>query len=175
MSWDNVMLFARMVREEMLRDDLEPKDVNRVIEDAYDLHISRNDVPKSDFLKELVSIDEEVHAATVTHLFTPINWSRVKMHKLWGLKNSSTGNLVSLTISDDDDGVFILRDGKDDVGMSPMTTRDHDSLMKFLKIVQQMPVDENVPMATEEVIVHLEFGERVNPMNLEIVEVKVIF
>lgn len=146
------------------------------IEVAYEQCIVPNDIKKSEFLRELGEKEPGLFAVVTDHLFTPINWSKVAMKSLWGIKNTATGNLVSLGVSEEKDGVFILRDGGSDISFSPMTSGEHQHILDFLNILQKPPTPAaEAPLAVGETIVELDFEKGVNPMNLKIVEIKVIF
>jgi len=180
MIYPEVQKFIDAVRPKLnlfdeTADDKIKDDIHQAIEVAYEKHISDAMLSKDSFLSMVHQEDSEVFTWTVNHLFAPINWSRVTMHKLWGVKNTTTGNLVSLGVSKQDDGTFVLRDGGSEMSFSPMTSGNQQHIVEFLKLLQQNPRGENMPVASSnEVLVAIDF-EGVNPMNLEVVEIKVIF
>lgn len=173
----NVDKFVREVREKLNHDDTEHPEVYRNIEDAYEKHLANSGISKSEFLRELMELDSKIFSLTVDHLFTPINWSQVNMKVLWGLRNISTGNLISLNTNEQANS-FILRDSGGEMGFAPMTTSSKKNLVEFLSIIQKNNTGGNGPPAassSNDVVVELDIEKGVNPMNLEVVEVKVIF
>ncbi len=167
--------FARRVDKEMLRADADRTTVHQTIELAYEQCIVAHEITKSFFLDNLASISEDIFTETVEHLFTPINWSKVKMRVLWGVRNEATGNLLTLE-RDSERDVYKLKEAGDDPAIlcfAPMMTGNQEDAELFIKMLNQLPTD--APVGVGESIVTLDIEEGVNVKNLAAVEVKLIF
>ena len=55
---------------------------------------------KAIFLKCLLEIDWELFDDVVNHLFTPMNWSQIKARKFFAIKDSGSGNLITINMED---------------------------------------------------------------------------
>ena len=144
------------------------------IEVAYEQNISHSGMKKSDFLTELMQLDHTLYEATVNHLFTPINWSTQKMRTLWAIKNMATGRLVTLGSDPKEENSFNLKEsGTEDLDFAPMMTGKQEDAVTFVKMLQQ-PLDDS-PVGIGETLISLEIEKGVNPVNLEVVRVKVIY
>lgn len=171
----NTERFIKQVRNTMKTDDGEDLDkMLPAIEDAYEDHISQSGVVKSEFLTELMREDHVLYEATVNHLFTPINWSTQKLRTLWAIKNMATGRLVTLGSDPKEENAFNLTEsGTDDLDFAPMMTGKQEDATTFVKMLQQ-PLDDS-PVGIGETLISLEIEEGVNPVNLEVVRVKIIY
>ena len=189
MSIKNVRSFVHAVRRSYAREPFELAHVNMGIETAYEQHIVSVGMNKSDFLRLLAEEDREIFTQTVEHLFTPINWSRVKLRTLWALKNTTTGSLLTLERIQGEDGqrcsqcgtwhgdeVFRLIESSEDPDMltfAPMLSGSEEDMRTFADMLKQIPPEEPVYLGTESVT--LEINEGVNMANVEPVEIRVIF
>lgn len=102
------------------------------------------------------------------------------MHIAWGLKNTATGNLVSLCLKDeDDDMVFVIRDSGDELSYSPMIVSDNPKINEFLSILKRSHANEDVEIAAiveDDTYVDIELEyENINPVNLELVRIQLIY
>ena len=165
-------LFYRQVYEAMNKVDGTTEETQRAIEDAYERHIRESGVSKAALMSNLFQRNEAMFAAVMNHLFTPVNWSKVKMRTLWGIKNHGTGNLVSLGKGENDG--FELKDCGKDILYAPMLTGNEDHARSFLALLQQPLEGQDRPLSVGEVIISLEIEQGVNPANLEVVRVSVI-
>ena len=107
----NVERFAARVKEVIDRERSELEDVHWAIESGYDQDIVPSSMTKSYFLGELHEIDGEVFDITVEHLFTPINWSKLKMTQMWAVKNTPTGLLLTLSHNKESDLFYLSEVG----------------------------------------------------------------
>ena len=174
--------FIKQVRDATKTDDevagLPVYDESKMlpaIEIAYEDHISQSGVAKSEFLTELMHEDASLYKATVNHLFTPINWSTQKMRTLWAIKNTATGRLVTLGSDPKEENSFNLKESgtDDDLDFAPMMTGKEEDANTFVKMLQQ-PLDDS-PVGIGETLISLEIQTGVNPVNLEVVRVKIIY
>lgn len=177
---DSIQQFIDMVRpvfETVDEDGRSDVTLPQVIEDAYEKFFSDGNLEKSYILKELCERDPQLFGVTVNHLFTPINWSRVKLRTLFGFRNESTGNLVTLgageTDEESEEAQFHLRDAGD-LEYAPMLTGSEEDAQRFLKMLQEPTGDEN-PLAIGDTLVDLQTDDDVNVQNFELVTVKLIF
>lgn len=165
--------FVESVRVSMVNgtDD----EVNSAIENAYDKHIVTNKLPKADFLEWLAEKNIGVFRATVSHLFTPINWSQVNVRILWGIKNLATGNMLTLERDDDRDLYHLTEstvDNQSVMACTPMLTGKQEDAEMFIKMLEDVPMD--APIGVGESLVTLELDQRINVANLVVSEVKII-
>jgi hypothetical protein len=167
--------FIKQVKSALKTDDGEDQSkMLPAIEDAYEDHISQSGITKSQFLTELMHENHTLYEATVNHLFTPINWSTQKMRTLWAIKNMATGRLVTLGSDPKEENSFNLREsGTDDLDFAPMMTGKQEDATTFVKMLQQ-PLDDS-PVGIGETLISLEIEQGVNPANLEVVRVKIIY
>jgi hypothetical protein len=172
----HVVEFHRRVSEEMNRDGSDRKTVQQTIETAYEQCIAGQEITKSFFLSSLHEVgDELVFTETVEHLFMPVNWSRVRLRTLWAIKNMATGNLLTLEKKPEEDS-FLLKESSEDtdrLDYAPMLTGEEDDAKMFIKMLAQVPSD--APLGINETMITMDVDERINVVNLEAAEVKVIF
>ena len=147
------------------------------LEIAYDRHIAGK-IDKSQFLNALRELAPEVHDSTVDHLMVPINWSHLKMRSVWGIKNTATGNLISLR-HDREEDVFHLRETAvhedDDLEFAPMLTANKEDAGVFVQSIQNLEPDEDKPMTLGDSMVSVRLESGLNPMNFEVCSVRCIF
>lgn len=166
--------YYNRVLAEMNKEDSDPKSVHHVIEVAYDQCIAAK-MQKSFFLAELAPLDKDVFYETVEHLFTPINWNKVKLRTLWAIRNKSTGNLLTLERNAEAE-TFLLKESSvetDSLDYAPMLTGEQDDAKMFVKMLQEVPSD--APLGVNETMISLDIDEKINVVNLETTEVKVIY
>jgi len=166
--------FNSVVLKEMDKANSDKTTVRQTIEAAYERCI-RDNMEKSFFLSMLSKMDDHVFAETVDHLFMPVNWSKVKLRTLWGIKNMATGNLLTLERNPEDE-TFRLKESSeetDNLDFAPMMTGESDDASMFIKMLQEVPAD--APLGINETMISLDIDEKINPNNLEAVEVRVIF
>ena len=171
---EQVEEYCGRVLAEMDKEGSDQTSVHQVIEVAYDQCIAAK-MQKSFFLSVLAPLDEAVFAETVEHLFTPINWNKVKLRTLWAIRNTATGNLLTLE-RNDDDKTFLLKESSEDtdnLDYAPMLTGEPDDAKMFVKMLQEVPSD--APLGVNETMVSLDIDEKINVVNLETTEVKVIY
>jgi len=171
---EHVEEFNKVVLAEMNRAKSDKTSVHQAIEQAYDRCIAQN-MQKSFFLAALAEMDDHVFAETVDHLFMPVNWSKVKLRTLHGIKNMTTGNLLTLERKPEDE-TFLLKESSeetDDLDYAPMLTGDEADAQMFIKMLQEVPAD--APLGINEQMISLDIDEKINPANLEAIEVRVIF
>jgi hypothetical protein len=165
--------FIRRVNETMAQEDTET--IHHAIEDAYEECIVGNAITKSVFLSELAASDQ-IFTLTVEHLFTPINWSRVKLRTLWAVRNEATGNLLTLE-RDEETDVYRLRDSTDDPTLlifAPMLSGSEADTRLFIKmLMEQLPKD--APVGLGETVVKMSVDEHINLANLKAVQIRLIF
>ena len=163
--------------------------IHTAIETAYNKHIFENDVglTKANFLRYLY-VKCDFHDQVVNHLFTPMAWSKLKMHKCFGIKNSTTGRLVTLMRNEtkDSGADFLLVECIDQPDLSPMLVRDSDAAQKFIAILNRpstsassdssapVPADDESSYSDDRVV-HLDLDENINTGNLEVVDVEILF
>ena len=165
--------FVRRVRRAMEKGD--ETATHQAIEISYEQCIVDHSIAKSDFMKELLAEDAEVFALTMDHLFTPINWSAVKLRVLWGIRNEATGNLLTLE-RDLEADVYHLKESSDDpavLDFAPMFTGNQEDAETFVRMLSELPTD--APLGVGESIVTLRIDEKINVTNLKAVVVKIIF
>jgi hypothetical protein len=105
----------------------------------------------------------------------PVNWSKVKLRTLWAIKNTATGNLLTLERNAEEE-VFSLKESSevtDRLDYAPMLTGEEDDAKMFIKMLNEVPSD--APLGINETMISLDIDEKINVANLEAVEVKVIF
>ena len=171
---EQVEEYCGRVLAEMDKEGSDQTSVHQVIEVAYDQCIAAK-MQKSFFLSVLAPLDEAVFAETVEHLFTPINWNKVKLRTLWAIRNTATGNLLTLE-RNDDDKTFLLKESSEDtdnLDYAPMLTGEPDDAKMFVKMLQEVPSD--APLGVNETMISLDIDEKINVVNLETTEVKVIY
>lgn len=171
---EHVIEYNRLVLKEMEKANSDKTTVHQAIEMAYDRCIAPN-MQKSFFLTVLAGLDDAVFAETVDHLFMPVHWSKVKLRTLWGIKNMSTGNLLTLERNPEDES-FLLKESSeetDNLDYAPMLTGEESDAAVFIKMLQEVPSD--APLGINETMISLDIDEKINPMNLETTEVRVIF
>jgi hypothetical protein len=170
----DVKEYCRRVQEEMNKEDSSKESIQQVIEVAYDQCIAAQ-MQKSIFLSALAPMDEAVFSETVDHLFTPINWNKVKLRTLYAIRNTATGNLLTLERNAEKE-TFLLKESSestDDLDYAPMLTGEHDDAKMFVKMLQEVPSD--APLGVNETMISLDIDEKINVVNLETTEVKVIY
>lgn len=166
--------YCDLVLAEMNKEGSDQTTVHQAIEVAYDQCIAAK-MQKSFFLSELAPMDETVFAETVEHLFTPINWNKVKLRTLWAIRNTATGNLLTLERIAEEEK-FMLKESSeetDNLDYAPMLTGERDDAKMFVKMLQEVPSD--APLGVNEEMVSLDIDEKINVVNLETTEVKVIY
>lgn len=166
--------YCSRVQVEMDKKESDKDSVHEAIETAYDQCIAAK-MQKSSFLSALATMDEKVFSETVDHLFTPINWSKQKLRTLWAIKNTSTGNLLTLERNTEEE-TFLLKESSQDtdsLDYAPMLTGAVEDANVFVKMLQEVPSD--APLGVNESMISLTIDERINVVNLETVEVKVIY
>jgi hypothetical protein len=150
-------------------------EVHLEIEIAYDECIVPSGISKADFMEELLTMNPGVFSRTMNHLFTPINWSNVKLHSLWGIKNTATERMLTLD-RDEENEIYTLTQSEieQDSVMScmPMLTGNPDDAKAFISMLNDVPMD--APVGVSDSLVSLELDERINVANLEVVPVKII-
>ena len=167
--------FIRRVRKPLDDEERNETDVHMAIEVGYEQCIVSSGITKATFLYDLAKEDYEVFAITVNHLFTPINWSKVKLRTLWGVRNEATGNLLTLE-RDPETDVYHLKETSEDptsLVFAPMMTGSEEDAKLFISMLQQLPND--APVGVGETLVSLDVDERINLNNREAVLVKIIF
>ncbi len=170
----HVKEYCRRVNEAMNSKDSDKNAVHQAIETSYEVCIADN-MQKSFFLATLAPMDELVFAETVEHLFMPVNWSKVKLRTLWAIKNTATGNLLTLERNAEEE-VFSLKESSevtDRLDYAPMLTGEEGDAKMFIKMLNEVPSD--APLGINETMISLDIDEKINVVNLEAVEVKVIF
>lgn len=166
--------YCRRVLAEMNKEGSDQTSVHQVIEVAYDQCIA-SQMQKSFFLTQLAPLDETVFSETVEHLFTPINWNKVKLRTLWAIRNTATGNLLTLERNAEEEK-FLLKESSeetDSLDYAPMLTGEQDDAKMFVKMLQEVPSD--APLGVNETMISLDIDEKINVVNLETTEVKVIY
>ncbi len=166
--------YHKRVLAEMNKKGSDKISVQQVIEVAYDQCIAAK-MKKSFFLLELAPMDSGVFAETVEHLFTPINWNKVKLRVLWAIRNTATGNLLTLERNAEAE-TFLLKESSEDtdnLDYAPMLTGEPDDAKMFVKMLQEVPSD--APLGVNETMISLDIDEKINVVNLETTEVKVIY
>jgi hypothetical protein len=170
----HVKEYCNRVSKVMNKAESSKTDVQEAIETAYEVCIADN-MQKSFFLATLAPLDELVFTETVEHLFMPVNWSKVKLRTLWAIKNTATGNLLTLERNAEEE-VFSLKESSevtDRLDYAPMLTGEEDDAKMFIKMLNEVPSD--APLGINETMISLDIDEKINVANLEAVEVKVIF
>lgn len=180
----NIERFAKRVHAVMEADDKGLRDVNMMIETSYDEDIIPSGMTKGYFLGELKDINGEVFDATVEHLFTPVAWARLKMTQMWGIKYATTGNLLTLT-HDREEDQFTLSEvntdstqGREREQMEdiPMLTDNKESAESFVTAIQRDYESREPSVAgVGEALMMLNLKDGLNPMNFEVVPVRLIF
>lgn len=178
-----IKAFIDSVQNVIEKDSNNVERIQQEIETAYDYYIVNAGISKADFLARLYEQNKEIHELTVDHLFTPVHWSKVTIRNVWGLKNTATGNLISLCANGEEDDSFILRDNDKEFNHPPMLTDDHSLLANFLTIIKNAYENKSVSMQLQEVyeviessltVIDLEFNN-INPANLKVVKVQIIY
>jgi len=171
---EHVVEFHRLVSKKMNDGGSDKDAVHQAIETAYDRCIAPH-MEKSFFLTTLAGLDDAVFAETVDHLFMPVNWSKVKMRTLWGIKNLVSGNLLTLERNPEAEAFTLKESSKNNENLdyAPMMTGDQNDAEIFIKMLQEVPGD--APLGINETMISLDIDEKVNPNNLEAVVVRVLF
>jgi len=133
---------------------------------------------KANFLKNLADIDSELFDDVVNHLFTPMNWSKIKTRTFFAIKDSGSGNLITINMEEPNKRYTLDTCSVDDDHRPMlMTTREEaETLMQVFDY--QSKVEALLDMVKdkgEDVLVSLVANERINLKNLEIVEVELVF
>lgn len=167
--------------------------ISVAIETAYDKHIFNNKagMTKSFFLRCLnlkTPLLPEIFDAVVDHLFTPMAWSKITLQKYFGIKNVTSGKLVTLMRNESENkgADFLLIECTDQPDLSPMLVRDRDAAEKFIAILNRPATSTATydssgtppPSANSDPsgrMVHLDLDENINTGNLEVVEVEILF
>ena len=165
----------KVIEDDPDQEHIDYPKLHQAIERAYEDNIAHSGMPKASFLTELMKDDFFLYEITVNHLFTPINWSTQKMRTLWAIKNMATGRLVTLGSDPKEENSFNLKESgtDDDLDFAPMMTGKQEDADTFVKMLQQ-PLDDS-PVGIGETLISLEVEEGVNPVNLEVVRVKIIY
>ena len=177
--------------EEVMASGADDNAINVAIERAYDKYIFNNKagITKSYFLGYLWAecsgnprgCDERIFDRVVDHLFTPMAWSELTIQKHYGIKNTTTGRLVTLmrNESEESGADFLLVECIDQPDLSPMLVRDRDAAEKFITILNRPSTSTSYDSSSDPVdsgkVVHLDLDENINTGNLEVVEVELLF
>jgi hypothetical protein len=171
----HVKEFWRRVNDEIGRSGSDTNTIHQAIESAYDACIVTNEIPKSVFLSALLEQDKSMFSTTVDHLFMPVKWTKVKLRTLYAIKNTATGNLLTLE-RDAEEETFNLKESSEEtdrLDYAPMLTGDEEDAKMFVKMLKEVPSD--APLGINETMISLDIDEKINVMNLETTEVRVIF
>lgn len=157
----------------------DPSELHEAIEYGYAKFIVTNEsLSKGKFLANLIEIDRSLFYDVVNHLFTPMNWSKIKARTFFAIKDSGTGNLITINMEEPNKSYTLDTCSVDDDNRPMlMTTREEaESLMQVFDY--QSKVEALLDMVKdkgEDVLVSLVANERINLKNLEIVEVELVF
>lgn len=159
--------------------------INVAIERTYDKHIFNNKagITKSYFLGYLWAECGGIFDRVVDHLFTPMAWSKLTIQKHYGIKNTTTGRLVTLmrNESEESGADFLLVECIDQPDLSPMLVRDRDAAEKFIAILNRPSTSTSYDSSSSDPeedsgkVVHLDLDENINTGNLEVIEVELLF
>ena len=170
-----------------IQDHSDDKIINTTIEEAYNTHIFEKEggPTKAQLLGYLYSKDGPIFTRVVNHLFTPMAWSELTIQKYYGIKNTTTGRLVTLMRNESKDAGadFLLVECIDQPDLSPMLVRDESAAAKFIAILNRPSTsasseyDSSTPTESysDDKVVHLDLDDNINTGNLEVVEVELLF
>jgi hypothetical protein len=179
-SLDSTWNFVEYVRKEMSKSaDLDK--IHGSIERAYDQYVSSNPngpPDKASFLLALSSCDPKVYEMTVNYLFTPIKWSNRQMHRLYGIQDEASGNLITVCV--DEPGKVYSLHLCDDEEHDPMLLTTQEAADTFMKVFEYQAkiasLMDVVSAREDESLVILKIDkDKISLGNLKIVEVDLIF
>jgi len=151
----------------------------RAIEEAYGKFIVPNEhLTKAEFLKAVLALEPALFDETVNHLFTPMNWSQIKARKFFAIKDTGSGNLITINMEAPNERYTLDTCSVDDDNR-PMLMTTHEEAESLMQVFDyQSRVEALLDMVAdkgEDVLVSLVANERINLKNLEIVEVELVF
>ena len=157
----------------------DPAELHKAIEYGYAKFVVTNEkLSKSQFLANLIEIDRSLFHDVVNHLFTPMNWSKIKARKFFAIKDSGSGNLITINMEDPNERYTLNTCSVDDDNR-PMLMTTHEEAETLMQVFDyQSKVEALLDMVAdkgEDVLVSLVVDERINLKNLEIVEVELVF
>ena len=157
----------------------DPSELHEAIEYGYAKFIvSHESLSKSRFLANLIEVDRELFHEVVEHLFTPMNWSQIKARKFFAIKDSGSGNLITINMEDPNER-YTLETCTVDDDNRPMLMTSHEEAETLMRVFDyQSKVEALLDMVKdngENVLVSLVVDERINLANLEIIEVELVF
>jgi len=151
----------------------------RAIEEAYGKFIVPDEhLTKAEFLKAVMGLEPALFDEVVNHLFTPMNWSQIKARKFFAIKDSGSGNLITINMEDPNEK-YTLETCTVDDDNRPMLMTSHEEAETLMRVFDyQSKVEallDTVKDNGENMLVSLVVDERINLKNLEIIEVELVF